>query len=80
MLSLTFHFRSQLKIIKASGIVNYLVDCSKEHLDQFLQQAQQVGIMSDEHSYIIMNPDFQTIDISPYKHGGSNITGKVLIK
>ncbi|KAJ0183282.1 hypothetical protein K1T71_001258 [Dendrolimus kikuchii] len=68
-------YRSQLKIIKGSGTVNYLVDCSKENLDQFLQQAQQVGIMSDEHSYIIMNPDFQTIDINPYKHGGSNITG-----
>lgn len=44
-------------------------------LSQFLQQAQQIGIMSDDHSYIIMNPDLQTIDIEPYKHGGSNITG-----
>lgn len=40
-----------------------------------MEQAQQVGIMSDDHSYIIMNPDFQTLDIDPYKHGGSNITG-----
>lgn len=44
-------------------------------LSLFLLQAQQVGIMSDEHSYIIMNPDFQTVDIEPFKHGGSNITG-----
>lgn len=42
----------------------------------FLEQAQQVGIMSDEHSYVFMNPDFQTVDIDPFKHGGSNITGK----
>lgn len=41
-------------------------------------QAQQVGIMSDDHSYIIMNPDFQTIDIDPFKHGGANITGSDL--
>lgn len=46
---------------------------------QFLAQAQQVGIMSDDHSYLIMNPDFQTIDIDPFKHGGSNITGNKLM-
>lgn len=56
--------------------MNYVVNCGKKSLEVFLEQAQQVGIMSDEHSYIIMNPDFQTIDIDPYKHGGSNITGK----
>ncbi|XP_063826752.1 glutamate receptor ionotropic, kainate 2-like isoform X1 [Ostrinia nubilalis] len=68
-------FRNQLKTIKASGSLNYLVDCSTQNLPVFLEQAQQVGIMSDDHSYVIMNPDFQTIDIDPYKHGGSNITG-----
>lgn len=55
--------------------MNYLLSCKNEHLSLVLEQAQQVGIMSDEHSYIIMDPDFQTIDISPFKHGGSNITG-----
>lgn len=68
-------FRSQLKTIKSSGSLNYLVNCGTDKLTQFLEQAQQVGIMSDDHSYIIMDPDFQTIDINPYKHGGSNITG-----
>lgn len=68
-------YRSQLKTIKSSGSVNYLLNCKNEHLSLFLEQAQQVGIMSDEHSYIIMDPDFQTIDINPFKHGGSNITG-----
>ncbi|VVD05444.1 unnamed protein product [Leptidea sinapis] len=68
-------FRSQLKTIKSSGSVNYLVSCSLKVLPLFLEQAQQVGIMSDDHSYIITNPDFQTLDIDPYKHGGSNITG-----
>ncbi|XP_049872847.1 glutamate receptor ionotropic, kainate 2-like isoform X2 [Pectinophora gossypiella] len=68
-------FRTQIKQIKISGSVNYIVDCSIESLPLFLEQAQQVGIMSDEHSYIIMNPDFHIIDVDPYKHGGSNITG-----
>jgi glutamate receptor, ionotropic, invertebrate len=51
------------------------VDCSLQKLPQLLEQAQQVGIMSNDHSYIVMNPDFQTINIDAFKHGGSNITG-----
>ncbi|KPJ19820.1 Glutamate receptor, ionotropic kainate 2 [Papilio machaon] len=68
-------YRIQLKSIKMSGSVNYLVISGKENLAEILLQAQQVGIMSDKHSYIIMNPDFHTIDIELFKHGGSNITG-----
>ncbi|XP_030025495.2 glutamate receptor ionotropic, kainate 3 isoform X3 [Manduca sexta] len=68
-------FRFQLKTVKSSGSLNYLINCSLKTLPLLLEQAQQVGIMSDDHSYLIMNPDFQTVDISPHKHGGSNITG-----
>ncbi|KPJ04254.1 Glutamate receptor, ionotropic kainate 2 [Papilio xuthus] len=68
-------YRSQLKNIKMSGSVNYLVISGQENLSEILLQAQQVGIMSDKHSYVIMNPDFHTIDIELFKHGGSNITG-----
>ncbi|XP_013190560.2 glutamate receptor ionotropic, kainate 2-like [Amyelois transitella] len=68
-------FRPQLKTIKASGSLNYLVFCTNAKMPEFLQQAQQVGIMSDVHSYIIMNPDFQIFDTESFKHGGSNITG-----
>lgn len=55
--------------------MNYVINCGRETLPKLLEQSQQVGIMSDDHSYLIMNPDFQTIDIDPYKHGGSSITG-----
>lgn len=75
--SIKIIFRSQLKFIKKTGSVNYIIGCSREKLPTVLEQAQQVGIMSDEHSYIIMSPDFQTIDIDPYKHGGSTIIGKL---
>ncbi|KAI8421750.1 hypothetical protein MSG28_009715 [Choristoneura fumiferana] len=68
-------YRSYLQTVKKSGSVNYLINCRTETLPELLLQAQQVGIMSDEHSYIIMNPDFQTIDTDPFKHGGANITG-----
>lgn len=72
--------RTQLKFIKKSGSVNYVLNCARNKLPLVLEQAQQVGIMSDDHSYLIMNPDFQTIDIDPYKHGGSSITGNITNK
>lgn len=31
--------------------------------------------MSDEHNYIITNPDMHTIDMEPFQYGGANITG-----
>lgn len=58
-----------------SGSTNYLLITGRDNLPEILLQAQQVGIMSNEHSYVIMNPDFQTVDMELFKHGGSNITG-----
>ncbi|CAH2047181.1 unnamed protein product, partial [Iphiclides podalirius] len=68
-------YRPHLKSIKMSGSTNYLLITGRENLPEILLQAQQVGIMSNEHSFIIMNPDFQTVDMELFKHGGSNITG-----
>ncbi|XP_013138195.1 PREDICTED: glutamate receptor ionotropic, kainate 2-like [Papilio polytes] len=68
-------YRIQLKNIKMSGSVNYLVISGRDNLAEILLQAQQVGIMSDRHSYVITNPDFHIVDIELFKHGGSNITG-----
>lgn len=31
--------------------------------------------MSDQHQYIITSLDFHTIDLEPFQHGGTNITG-----
>ncbi|CAG2067360.1 unnamed protein product, partial [Timema podura] len=45
--------RETLRTIKKSGEENFILDCSIEHLYEILTQAQQVGLMSDEHSYII---------------------------
>ena len=44
-----------------------------------MTQAQQVGLMSDPHKYIITNLDMNTLDLTPYQYGGSNITGVSLI-
>lgn len=63
--------------VKKSGDTRFIIDCSTEILFDVLIQAQQVGLMSDDHSYIITNLDLHTIDLDPFKYGGSNFTGKI---
>lgn len=60
---------------KKNGETHFVLECDISNLDEVLRQAQQVGIMSDLHNYIITDPDFQTLDLQPYQWGGSNITG-----
>lgn len=61
--------------IKRSGEKYYVIDCSLEVLSEVLQQAQQVGIMSEGYYFLILNLDLYTIDLFPFQHGGTNITG-----
>ncbi|XP_026481357.1 glutamate receptor ionotropic, kainate 3-like [Ctenocephalides felis] len=69
------NFRPILTVVKKSGEKNIVLDCSIEKLPEVLKQAQQVGLMSDQHQYIITSLDFHTIDLEPFQHGGTNITG-----
>jgi hypothetical protein len=45
--------RQVLRDMKHSGERSILLDCSIQALPQVLKQAQQVGLMTDEQSYII---------------------------
>lgn len=58
-----------------NGYVNFVVDCPSDKLEQLLTHAQQVGLMADEQSYIFLSLDLFTMDLSPYKYGGVNMTG-----
>jgi len=39
--------------IRGSNIENIIIDCSYEILDVVLEQAQQVGILSDKYKVIV---------------------------
>jgi hypothetical protein len=45
--------RQVMRDMKKSGERNILLDCSIQTLPEVLKQAQQVGLMTDEQSYII---------------------------
>ncbi|KAK5650421.1 hypothetical protein RI129_001450 [Pyrocoelia pectoralis] len=65
--------------LKRSGDKHYVIDCSMNILEEVLQQAQQVGIMTDEYSFFILNLDMSTVDLTPYQYGGVTVTGIRLI-
>lgn len=48
-----FFFRPLLKQIKNSAESHIVLDCATERIRDVLQQAQQIGMMSDYHSYLI---------------------------
>ncbi|XP_063242513.1 glutamate receptor ionotropic, kainate 2-like isoform X1 [Bacillus rossius redtenbacheri] len=75
----TKNYRDMFYNIKKSGDLNYVVDCSPEILYDVLIQAQQIGIMSDQHNYIITTLDLHTVNLEPFQYGGAKITGVNII-
>lgn len=73
------NYRAQLRRVKESQDMNIVIACSIETLPEVLKQAQQVGLMSDDHQFIITSLDMHTINLEPFKHGGTNITGFRLV-
>lgn len=73
------NYRPQLRRVKHSDDTNVIISCSIESLDEIMKQAQQVGLLTEEHQFIITTLDMHTIDLEPYQHSGANITGIRLI-
>lgn len=69
------NYRPVLKRVLHSGAKHYVLDCSSDILEEVLTQAQQVGLMTHEHYFIITNLDFHTINLYPFQHADANITG-----
>lgn len=73
------NFRHQLRRVKHSDDKNVIISCSIDTLPEILMQAQQVGLLTEDHQFIITTPDMHTINLEPYQHSGANITGIRLI-
>ncbi|CAB3367343.1 Hypothetical predicted protein [Cloeon dipterum] len=72
-------YRPLLKQIKNSAESHVVLDCSTEKIYDVLKQAQQIGMMSDYHSYLITSLDLHTVDLEEFKYGGTNITAFRLV-
>lgn len=69
------NYRSVLRRVRLASDTQILVHCSIDVLPEVLKQAQQVGLMTDAHQFIVTTPDMHTIDLEPYQYSGVNITG-----
>ncbi|GAB0095910.1 Ionotropic glutamate receptor [Sergentomyia squamirostris] len=78
-LGLQENYRAVLRRVKLSDEKNILLHCSANILPEVLKQAQQVGLTTEHHQYIITTLDLHTIDLEPYQYSGTNITGIRLI-
>nr|XP_018900134.1 PREDICTED: glutamate receptor ionotropic, kainate 3-like [Bemisia tabaci] len=67
--------RPVLRHVKDSGETNIVLDCSDEKLHEVLKQAQQVGLMGSEHSFIVTSLNLHAMDLEPFQYSGTNITG-----
>lgn len=72
-------YRPLLKDIKKSGNTRILLDCRTELIQVVLKQAQQVGIMTAYHNYIISNLDLHMVELEDFKYGGTNVTAFRLV-
>ncbi|XP_068908894.1 glutamate receptor ionotropic, kainate 2 isoform X4 [Tenebrio molitor] len=72
-------YRPLLKQIKNSAESHIVLDCSTERIYDVLKQAQQIGMMSDYHSYLITSLDLHGVDLEEFKYGGTNITAFRLV-
>lgn len=72
-------YRPLLKQIKNSAESHIVLDCTTERIYDVLKQAQQIGMMSDYHSYLITSLDLHSVDLDEFKYGGTNITAFRLI-
>nr|CAD7453108.1 unnamed protein product [Timema tahoe] len=68
-----------LKQIKNSAESHIVLDCSTDRIYDVLKQAQQIGMMSDYHSYLITSLDLHSVDLEEFKYGGTNITAFRLV-
>ncbi|KAF7387251.1 hypothetical protein HZH68_012928 [Vespula germanica] len=73
------NYRNVMQEVKETEMENIVIDCSFWILDEVLKQAQQVGILSDQHKVIVTSLDLQTLDLEPYRYSGVNFTGFRLI-
>jgi len=66
--------------VKLSNDKKILLCCSLEALPEILKQAQQVGLLTDEHELIITSLDAHTIDLQQYGFSGTSIVGMRLVE
>ncbi|CAG7824228.1 unnamed protein product [Allacma fusca] len=62
------------EVLRETEIRKVILDCDARKLGSILLQAQQVGLMTYQFSFIITSLDLHTVDLEDYKYAEANIT------
>lgn len=65
--------------IKKTKETRVVLDVKRENLFTALKHAQQVGMLTESHSYLITSLDLHTVDLEEFKYGQTKITGYRLV-
>ncbi|CAN7981832.1 unnamed protein product, partial [Ixodes pacificus] len=65
--------------IKKTKETRVVLDVKRENLFIALKHAQQVGMLTESHSYLITSLDLHTVDLEEFKYGQTKITGYRLV-
>lgn len=66
-------FRQILRKLKESKWTHAILDIECSHLKTVLKHAQQVSLMTETHTYLIVCPDAQTIDLEEFVHSRTRL-------
>ncbi|XP_047500092.1 glutamate receptor ionotropic, kainate 2-like [Penaeus chinensis] len=72
-------YRDVLRKVLISSEYNLILDCKTENVERVLKQAQQVGLMTALHSFLITSLDLHLVDLQDFKYSGTNITAVRLV-
>ncbi|KPM03138.1 glutamate receptor, ionotropic kainate-like protein 1, partial [Sarcoptes scabiei] len=72
-------YRETFWKVKNDGERNIILDVRNENIFRALKHAQQVGLITESHSYLITQLNLHTIDLEDFKFGKTKITAFKLI-
>lgn len=65
--------------MKQSGVTHIVLDCDQENIGRVLIKAQEVGLVTAYHSFLITSLDLHLVDLEGFKDSGVNITSLRLV-
>ena len=65
--------------VKQSGVTHIVLDCDQENIGRVLIKAQEVGLVTAYHSFLITSLDLHLVDLEGFKDSGVNITSLRLV-
>ena len=65
--------------VKQLGAIHIVLDCDQDKIRGVLSKAQEVGLVTAYHSFLVTNLDLHLVNLDMFKDSGVNITSLRLV-